>query len=115
MKRTSVSRSYVGDGLFTLAGAICSWCVNENIHCTIPVALHHEGRYYLRTQFGYCPQDSGTDGYFAYDEMNDEFCYWETEQDEWDREKDASDNLEMIEPKRFDTLSDLESYVLTGE
>ena len=98
-----------------LGAEIATWAADPEIFASFPKIIKDEGRYYFYTSFGYCPNDSGVYGAFAYDDLNKEFCYWCGEDPDWDWEVDEFVNLNNIEPQRFDNLIALKHFLLTGE
>lgn len=94
---------------FRLGILIAKWCADEEMYAGWPTIVEDgEGRTYWFSQFGYSPLDGGCLCVFAYDQMNDEYLHWCPESGD-------INNLDNLEPYRFDTLAELDKYMRTGE
>lgn len=100
---------------FQLGATIAQWAAEEEIFASFPEIIEKDGKTYFYTAFGYCPNDSGVYTAFAYDEMNEEFCMWCSEDPDWDWDETEFTNLDNLNPYRCNTLEDLTKFVKTGE
>lgn len=117
MTNQTQTLAYQHAKFFKLGAEIANWSSDPEIFVSFPQIVQNEvkDKIYFFTSFGYCPIDSGVLGVFAYDALNDEFCYWCSEDPGWDHEEDALPNLANVNPVRFDDLAALKQFVVTGE
>lgn len=111
----SPTKAYLTEREIALLSAIMSWVNNDDIFASVPqvwCAEIGEG-YFISTQFGHCPADSGVTGYFKVTE--EAFLYWETESEAWNWDMVPEVNLAKMLPMSFATLEALSKYIATGE
>ena len=115
MSQHPQSLAYQPKEFFELGAVIAGWCADEDIYASFPDIHENAGRIYYMTQFGYCPNDSGVTGLFAWDELNKEYLYWDSEDPDFDWESSVLENAEVRNGKGFETLEALTHFVKTGE
>lgn len=106
--------AYKPKEFFELGAMLAQWATDETIYSSFPTIEEHEGRTYYCISFGYSPESSGVQAYFAYDDLNDEFCYWCSE-GVWDWGKDWQENCDVVNACKFATLQELKMFVVFGE
>lgn len=105
-----VTLAYFPQRFMLLASVVGTWASNTRVCASLPVVYRHDGRPFIYTNFGYCPDNSGVGAWLAYDEMNDEYLLWYSEDDAWNYEQSDEWNLDNTEPQRFGSLASICNY-----
>jgi hypothetical protein len=115
MSHKTQTLAYQPKEFFDLGVAIAKWCADPEIFASFPAIEGHNGRTYYLTAFGYCPQDSGCLGIFAYDNLNGEYLYWSTEDPQYNFDLTPLEACELYNGMAFSTIEALSKYIATGD